>query len=81
MSATTNEPGAHPLPPDTDEDLLAQLGYKQELHRKLSGFSNFAVSFSIISQAATATATFPKTRISVPRTVSWNERSVVPADA
>src|SRR5205085_1332494 len=28
---------------------LAQLGYKQELHRRLSGFSNFAVSFSIIS--------------------------------
>jgi amino acid permease (GABA permease) len=34
---------------DTDEARLAQLGYKQELHRRLSGFSNFAVSFSIIS--------------------------------
>ena len=32
-----------------DEARLAQLGYKQELHRRLSGFSNFAVSFSIIS--------------------------------
>ncbi len=28
---------------------LAKLGYKQELHRGMSGFSNFAVSFSIIS--------------------------------
>jgi len=32
-----------------DEERLRQLGYKQELRRKLSGFSNFAVSFSIIS--------------------------------
>jgi amino acid permease (GABA permease) len=32
-----------------DEELLRQLGYKQELRRKLSAFSNFAVSFSIIS--------------------------------
>jgi amino acid permease (GABA permease) len=35
-----------------DEARLAQLGYKQELHRRLSGFSNFAVSFSIISVLA-----------------------------
>ena len=35
--------------PSTDEERLAQLGYQQELHRRLSGFSNFAVSFSIIS--------------------------------
>src|ERR1700761_797362 len=28
---------------------LAKLGYKQELRRGMSGFSNFAVSFSIIS--------------------------------
>ncbi|MFN8136170.1 MAG: amino acid permease [Propionicimonas sp.] len=32
-----------------DEQLLAKLGYKQELHRSWSGFSNFAISFSIIS--------------------------------
>ena len=36
----------------TDEERLAQLGYTQELRRKLSGFSNFAVSFSIISVLA-----------------------------
>ena len=32
-----------------DEKHLAELGYKQELHRSWSGFSNFAISFSIIS--------------------------------
>jgi amino acid transporter len=32
-----------------DEQLLAKLGYAQELHRSWSGFSNFAISFSIIS--------------------------------
>ncbi|GAA4109085.1 amino acid permease [Knoellia locipacati] len=32
-----------------DEAMLAELGYKQELTRSMSGFSNFAVSFSIIS--------------------------------
>src|SRR6478735_10012738 len=34
---------------DDDEQMLADLGYKQELHRSWSGFSNFAISFSIIS--------------------------------
>jgi len=32
-----------------DERHLAQLGYKQDLNRSWSGFSNFAISFSIIS--------------------------------
>ena len=32
-----------------DEKLLAALGYKQELSRTWSGFSNFAISFSVIS--------------------------------
>ncbi len=32
-----------------DERRLAELGYKQDLHRSWSGFSNFAISFSIIS--------------------------------
>src|SRR3954452_10374373 len=39
-------------PSDEDSRMLAELGYKQELHRGLSGFSNFAVSFSIISVLA-----------------------------
>ena len=34
---------------DDDEKLLAELGYKQQLTRAWSGFSNFAISFSIIS--------------------------------
>ncbi|TPX59596.1 hypothetical protein PhCBS80983_g02363 [Powellomyces hirtus] len=33
----------------TDEQRLEQLGYKQELKRELSSFTNFAFSFSIIS--------------------------------
>jgi amino acid transporter len=32
-----------------DEAHLAKLGYRQDLHRSWSGFSNFAISFSIIS--------------------------------
>src|SRR6478672_12022843 len=31
-----------------DERMLAKLGYKQDLNRSWSGFSNFAISFSII---------------------------------
>ena len=34
---------------NADEQHLARLGYKQELSRSWSGFSNFAISFSIIS--------------------------------
>ncbi|MEP6797135.1 MAG: amino acid permease [Lapillicoccus sp.] len=43
---------------DADATLLAQLGYKQELHRGMSGFSNFAVSFSIISILSGAITTY-----------------------
>ena len=32
----------------SDEQLLASMGYKQELSRRMKGFSNFAISFSII---------------------------------
>jgi amino acid permease (GABA permease) len=42
----------------TDERRLAELGYQQELHRRLSGFSNFAVSFSIISILAGAITSY-----------------------
>jgi amino acid transporter len=44
--------------PDDDERRLAELGYKQELKRKWSGFSNFAISFSIISILAGCFTTF-----------------------
>ena len=33
----------------SDEETLHRLGYAQELRRRMSGFSNFAVSFTIIS--------------------------------
>jgi amino acid transporter len=35
-----------------DEERLAELGYKQELSRNWSGFTNFAISFTIISVLA-----------------------------
>ena len=37
------------LQPTDDERRLHELGYAQELRRHMSGFSNFAVSFTIIS--------------------------------
>src|SRR6266567_2209147 len=41
---------ASPEPRETSEDvkLLHSMGYAQELLRRMSGFSNFAISFSII---------------------------------
>jgi amino acid permease (GABA permease) len=36
-------------PLSSDEETLHALGYAQELRRRMSGFSNFAVSFTIIS--------------------------------
>ena len=45
---------------DLDEDArtLAALGYRQELRRSWSGFSNFAISFSIISILSGCFTTF-----------------------
>jgi amino acid transporter len=52
-------PEAHePLPLGDDEAHLARLGYKQELARSWSGFSNFAISFSIISILAGCLTTY-----------------------
>ncbi|PWW53752.1 amino acid permease [Actinokineospora spheciospongiae] len=45
--ATTSNPDTPG--PDADEARLHTLGYAQELRRSMSGFSNFAVSFTIIS--------------------------------
>jgi amino acid transporter len=42
-------PEGHENLQEDDERMLAKLGYKQELMRSWSGFSNFAISFSIIS--------------------------------
>ena len=41
-----------------DERQLAELGYKQELNRAWSGFTNFAISFTIISVLAGTWTTF-----------------------
>ena len=45
---SVNEQSA-PAPLSSDEEQLHRLGYAQELRRRMSGFSNFAVSFTIIS--------------------------------
>src|SRR5256885_922019 len=60
MSAVAPDPAVTPTAPrsDADEQLLAQLGYRQELRRKLSCFSTFAVSFSIISILAGAITSY-----------------------
>jgi amino acid transporter len=42
----------------SDEQRLAELGYKQELRRGWSGFHNFAISFSIICVLAGCFTTF-----------------------
>jgi amino acid transporter len=42
----------------TDEQRLAELGYKQELSRSWSGFQNFAISFTIISILAGCFTTY-----------------------
>ncbi|MGZ4761332.1 MAG: amino acid permease [Ilumatobacteraceae bacterium] len=43
---------------DEDRDHLHEMGYAQELHRGLSHFSNFAISFSIISILAGGMTSF-----------------------
>ncbi|XP_038981579.1 amino-acid permease BAT1 homolog isoform X1 [Phoenix dactylifera] len=43
---------------DSDDSRLRQLGYKQELSRRLSAISNFSVTFSIISILAGITTLF-----------------------
>jgi amino acid permease (GABA permease) len=58
MTATAQTGSPPDAPSNADEVRLAQLGYKQELHRRLSGFSNFAVSFSIISILAGAITSY-----------------------
>jgi amino acid transporter len=45
-------------PIDSDEKRLAELGYKQSLNRAWSGFSNFAISFTIISVLAGCFTTY-----------------------
>jgi amino acid transporter len=56
---STPETPARPVPTtDKDERELAALGYRQELSRAWSGFTNFAISFTIISVLAGTFTTF-----------------------
>ncbi len=47
MAKATSDSGDKPISPDERD--LSRLGYAQELFRTMGGFSNFAISFSIIS--------------------------------
>ncbi len=44
---------------DNDAAELKKMGYEQELHRHMGGFSNFAISFSIICILAGGISAFP----------------------
>jgi amino acid transporter len=63
--ATSEGPGSVPEFESTDptvtedEQRLHELGYKQELSRAWSGFTNFAISFTIISVLAGTFTAFP----------------------
>lgn len=59
-------------PMDRDEQRLAELGYKQDLSRVWSGFSNFAISFTIISILAGCFTTFGQAwNYGGPVNISW----------
>jgi amino acid transporter len=66
--------GAH----DRDEQKLAELGYKQELDRGWSRFSNFAISFTIISVLAGCFTTYGQAwNLGGPIAISWGWPIVV----
>ena len=63
---------ADPIELTDDERQLAKLGYKQELNRSWSSFSNFAISFSIISILAGSFTTFAQAwNNGGPVAISW----------
>ena len=49
MDEASNTAGVSSNTTKTDTERLHELGYAQELKRGMGGFSNFAVSFTIIS--------------------------------
>src|SRR5688500_910778 len=60
-SQMVDDVGRTAAPPEQrgeDERQLAEMGYKQELSRAWSGFTNFAISFTIISVLAGTFTTF-----------------------
>jgi amino acid transporter len=57
---------------DRDEERLAELGYKQDLTRAWSAFSNFAISFTIISVLAGCFTTYQQAfNNGGPIAISW----------
>jgi amino acid transporter len=56
--STPETPARPATTTDRDEQKLAELGYRQELLRAWSGFTNFAISFTIISVLAGTFTTF-----------------------
>jgi len=52
-------PDPQPASLDQDRELLHRLGYAQELQRRMSGFSNYAISLSIICILAGGITSFP----------------------
>jgi len=52
-------PDPPPASLDQDRELLHRLGYSQELKRRMSGFSNYAISLSIICILAGGITSFP----------------------
>lgn len=48
MDSPELQPKTVPTAADSDEALLASMGYRQELTRRMGAFSNFAISLSII---------------------------------
>ena len=59
MATTDPTEGSQGVSRSEDEQRLHELGYKQELSRAWSGFTNFAISFTIISVLAGTFTAFP----------------------
>jgi amino acid transporter len=57
-AAQAGTPTTPPAAATDDERQLAEMGYRQELSRAWSGFTNFAISFTIISVLAGSFTTF-----------------------
>lgn len=47
--STPTQSGAEAVPPRDEEERLRELGYQPVLARRMGGFGNFAISFSVIS--------------------------------
>ena len=67
MSASHSRSSEH-----SDEALLHRLGYAQVLYREMGGFSNFAISFTIISiLAGCLTSYFVGFNYGGPVAITW----------